>query len=490
MQDSPIIEHVPKRKTSKLAQLSAVLVFFILILSQSLYWLSLLSVLALISGILALKNIKKSKGQLRGRWLAVFGLIIAVPFFVWSSYMWLISFDAPPIPNDYTIADFRSAGPEYAESFHLLRSLADEEGIDPNSAPAIGLNVQDVRTICEIHDLIETNDLAKIAGVVKDNTENIEQIWGKAQKGRDIIHRLNSFRQIADLTEQSLEANIDFVVNLKRLAILYNLQLYLRCEKGINESDLAEFLELDSVFRKLSINSRTTMTELVCYAYLSRGIQAANFIANNPITSRESMESLAGHFLPLTEEQLSLQNSLICEYLVSKNALDKILEEWGIGLRRNPVLKRNSTLRMSKNYCDFLISTMEGHEKFESSELSVWPSIYHPWLPHVHVDKDRELPWYYTCYNPIGSVLFQIIAPSYERIFELKLRLEVHDDLLQIVLNKRLGRGASLKARAYSDDYIIDAEKKIIFSPGPDGKSYTKDDIKLPINPQVLNLAK
>jgi hypothetical protein len=42
---------------------------------------------------------------------------------------------------------------------------------------------------------------------------------------------------------------------------------------------------------------------------------------------------------------------------------------------------------------------------------------------------------------------------------------------------------------AYSDEYIIDAEKKIIFSPGPDGKSYTKDDIKLPINPQVLNLA-
>jgi hypothetical protein len=30
--------------------------------------------------------------------------------------------------------------------------------------------------------------------------------------------------------------------------------------------------------------------------------------------------------------------------------------------------------------------------------------------------------------------------------------------------------------------------RQIIFSPGPDGKSYTQDDIKLPINPQVFNL--
>jgi hypothetical protein len=45
-----------------------------------------------------------------------------------------------------------------------------------------------------------------------------------------------------------------------------------------------------------------------------------------------------------------------------------------------------------------------------------------------------------------------------------------------------------LKARAYSDQYIIDIENKKIFSPGPDGKAGTKDDISLPINPEVLGL--
>jgi hypothetical protein len=73
---------------------------------------------------------------------------------------------------------------------------------------------------------------------------------------------------------------------------------------------------------------------------------------------------------------------------------------------------------------------------------------------------------------------------SSERINMVKIQ----DDLLQIVLNKRLGKKINLKARAYSDKYIIDVEKKIIFSPGPDGKPYMEDDIKLVINPEVLGL--
>ncbi len=58
--------------------------------------------------------------------------------------------------------------------------------------------------------------------------------------------------------------------------------------------------------------------------------------------------------------------------------------------------------------------------------------------------------------------------------------------MLKIVSNVRLGEEINLKARAYSDKYIIDVENKKIFSPGPDGIADTKDDISLPINPEVL----
>jgi hypothetical protein len=67
-----------------------------------------------------------------------------------------------------------------------------------------------------------------------------------------------------------------------------------------------------------------------------------------------------------------------------------------------------------------------------------------------------------------------------------KTAVKIQDDLLQIVLNKRLGRNFSLKARAYGDEYIVDVENRKIFSPGPDGKADTSDDIMLRFNPEVL----
>jgi hypothetical protein len=97
-----------------------------------------------------------------------------------------------------------------------------------------------------------------------------------------------------------------------------------------------------------------------------------------------------------------------------------------------------------------------------------------------------KLSWYYKTYNPVGSFFVYLMTPDMERIIERRTKLQVHSDLLQIVLDKRLGKEVSLKARAYSDEYIVDVENKKIFSPGPDGEAGTKDDIKLLINPDVL----
>jgi len=99
---------------------------------------------------------------------------------------------------------------------------------------------------------------------------------------------------------------------------------------------------------------------------------------------------------------------------------------------------------------------------------------------------DKEPPWYYKHYNPLGTnILYMMMPPSSTWS---KTEIQIYDDLLQIVINLRLGREVDLKARAYSDEYIIDLENKKILSPGPDVEIDTEDDIFLPINPQVLNL--
>ena len=469
---------VAKPKTSRLAIASLVLSIF------GLFTFLITAVLSIALGITSLCRIKKHKPELKGKCIAVTGIIISVASIViFTGIFVLWNIDADPIPDDYTIADLRSAPPECARSYELLMSLSEEQECPPD-APKIGLSEQDVNTIEQLNEVIKEGDYSKITDVLEANADNIKQAWKNAQKGRDIISELNTFPEIADLTEPDLEADIGFLRNFKYLVHLYQAYICLQTEQGNSQIAVNKLVKLDSVFRKLSINARSTLVKLVCIAGLTKGIMAANFIVNNPQTSPKSLEILAEHFKPFTREQTSLQNSIISEYLACKKALDTY---FGRHVMRTPMLKRNSTFRLAKNICDNLLDIMQESPESKNSQLSVWPVIHLNWMP-VSLDSEHRLPWYYTCYNPVGSVLVQIVAPSYERIFQIKTRLQIHSDLLQIVLNKRLGKQVSLKARAYGDEYIIDVEKKRIFSPGPDGEADTKDDIKLTINPEVLNL--
>lgn len=468
---------VAKPKTSRLAIASLVLSIF------GLFTFLITALISIALGITSLCRIKKHKPELKGKCIAVTGIIISVASIViFTGIFVLWNIDADPIPDDYTIADLRSAPTECAPSYEILMSIS-EKGEYPPDAPLIGLSAQDVNTIEHVNEVIKKGDFPKITEVLEANADNIEQAWKNAQKGRDIISELNTFPEIADLTEPNLDAEIGFLRNSRHLAHLYQAYVNLQSVQGNGQSALNELIELDSAFGKLNVNARTTITKLVCIACLANNIITASFIANNPQTSQESLELLAEHFIPLTNEQTSLRNSVISEYLMLKKAQDTQLAE----LRKTPFLKRNSSLRLYKNYCDDLIAIMEDSQESQNPELSVWPSIYPDWIP-VSLDSEAKLPWIYTAYNPIGSILIRLLTPAMEKVFEIKTKLQIHSDLLQIVLNKRLGNEVSLKARAYSDEYIIDIEKKKIFSPGPDGKADTKDDIKLTINPEVLNL--
>ena len=459
---------------------------------------------AIILGICAITRIRRSNGRLKGEKIAMAGTIIpifAIPSVIGVCVaLWRI--DAPPIPNDYTIGDLRCADPEYAPSYELLMSLADEQDAEPNVAPAIGLSASDIVMLEEISDTLKASDYSNtiISQTLTAESEGIKQAWQNAKKGRDVIRSLIKFPEIADLTEQSYEADLGFLENLQRLALICRLHLCLQSELGNDKDAITELLELDSLFRKLSVNARTMITKLVCYGGFRYNIISANFIINRSHASFESLEFLQGQFPHLTDEQVSLRNAFICEYLMFKNVLDEGIykglatEAQKYNLRKRSLFKRNSSLRLYRHSCAKWLAAGEELEASAGLGYSVWPGFCF-FLPDVSFEEDVEgglvpgFPWHYSFYNPIGSMLIATMQPAFEKIVALKTKVRTHEDLFQIVLNKRLGREVSLKARAYSDEYIIDVEKKIIFSPGPDGESYTKDDIKLPINPDVVNPA-
>jgi len=458
-------------RTSKLAILSLVLGVL------SLPFFVLAGMPATVIAIVSIVRISGSGGKLKGSAIALAGIIVSVLMMCVFALLWCL--DAPPIPDDYTIADFRSAPAECAESFEILKSLIDEDWNLPG-APAVGLTKEDVRIIDEVSEIIENATASQIAESLSRHAPEIDQAWARAEKARAVVRRLDEFPEIADLTETGARSRSLRWVNLIKLAGLYQVHAHLQTEPDDIHAVIADLIELDSVFRKLSPNVRLFIEKLICLKCIEENIVTANAIVNNPIVARESVELLARHFTPLTNEQMSLRDGALSEYFLLRNVVSEVSSQTAAG--KTPLFKRNSMLRLYRNFYDDWVDASEGRGNIARERLSVWPHIYPFAEPSISFKNQKLLLLLYTCYNPLASMM----GFTYSKGIEGPSTVGIPDDLLQIVLNRRLGKEVNLKARAYGDEYIVDVENKKIFSPGPDGKPNTRDDIKLSINPELL----
>ncbi len=266
------------------------------------------------------------------------------------------------------------------------------------------------------------------------------------------------------------------------MARLNQAYLYMQINRGDSKLCIKELVELDSVIRKLAVNARLATARVVCLICLPLDIKTANTIANRPDVSQESIELLATHFTPLADEAASMRNHILYAYLSFKGIVEGPAE-WPRMLGSKIGFKKNSTIRLYRNYVDYYLATLDGKTVTTTDGFSVWPNAY-PELSPVSLKPGEKLPIIYWCYNPKGSSIMRTI--NFDTSSFRSTRVKIESDLLHIVLKKRLGKPMSLKAWAYSDEYIVDVKGKEIFSPGRDGKIGTADDISLPINPAVL----
>jgi len=406
---------------------------------------------------------------------------------LWFIGIIVISVDSEPIRDDYTVADLCSARPEYAESHDLLKSLANEQGGLGHGAPGIGLSQDDVNAIRACFDATKDSNCEQIGEVVVAYEVDIERAWEKSKEARLVIDRLDRFPEIADLTEPDLNAKFPPLGNLRLLMQLYSIHAILDVQSGQGEAAVGEFIKLDSVVRKLSKNSRSTVTKLVCIGCMYTNVLAANYLVNSPLTSESVLEVLEAHYAQLTDEQLSLRNLILYEYLIFKNSVVNGLPfVRGVRAVKNvPFLKRHSTLRVYRNWLMKELETHEGCTDWQKPQLRVWPWLY-PDFGSVTIDSEGKVPWYYKCYDPVGSMVISIFMPALNRFYEIRTELKMEIGLFQIVMGMRQGKEVSAEGVAEGDGYTVDLERKVIFSPGPDGEVGTDDDIELPINPELL----
>lgn len=226
----------------------------------------------------------------------------------------------------------------------------------------------------DISEVIKDGTASQIAESLSQHAVQIEQAWARAEKARDIIHRLNQFPEIADLSEPNIDSKSMRWHNLIALARLYQSHANLHTEPNDIQAVLADLIELDSVVRKLSLNMRPLIPKLVCLVCVEADIATANAIVNHPQTPRELIELLANQFTPLTVEQLSLRNGILYEYFLLKQVLSIASDE--VGVAKVPLLKSNSLLRLYRNFYDDWIDAVEGRGDGRKERLSVWPAIY------------------------------------------------------------------------------------------------------------------
>jgi predicted nucleic acid-binding Zn ribbon protein len=302
--------------------------------------------------IVAIAQTIRGKKKLSGKRIAIgvfiLGQIILLTY-------WRI--DAAPIANDYTIYDIRSASLKHNKSYALLKSLSDEND-DLTDVLAIGLSLWDIHNLEEINKIFKEDNLQAISQQLQDSADNIITIWQHAQKGRDILTKLDAFPEIADLTEPYWNYQLSWAQNFKHLIFLHRYYACLQSCQGNHETAIRELIKLDSITRKMILNTRTLVVWLIVTGCFYADIETANFIINNPHTPQKLITVLKQHIVPISDEHISLRNSLIFEYLMFKNHLLKITKEPRFRYSYFPPLKLNSTLKLYRNFCDKWIQNL------------------------------------------------------------------------------------------------------------------------------------
>ncbi len=431
---------------------------------------------AVMFAIASLVWIRMHRGELRGMWLAVASLFVCLGLIVGAFVLW--AQDAEPIDNDYSVADLRSAPDNCVGSYGLLCGLTQRDA-GTSAAATIGLSEADGELLSELYRQASDVESSEALEQLRTNRDRIHAMWAASKGIRQKVRRLNEYTEIADLADPN-GAVPSQMMPVFLLGKLYVLAVRLEMQSGDFGEALDEFLEFDSVIRKLVPNARIVITRVVCWTCIEMAGDLVNTITNNPATHEPTLVRLAEHFAPMSEKNLSIRNSVIWEYLFMKRA---ILEEAADGGgSRSLLLKQHSLVRLYRNYIDTL---MPEDQRTSERSLSVWPEWF-PLKPAVLFSHHRELPLIYMLYNPGGTAISKmfIMIPEVERTSHQ--RLAVLGDLLSIIIDQRLGREVDLRARAYSDFYVVDKEAGRISSCGPDGQLGTKDDIWLAFDPNVV----
>lgn len=198
---------------------------------------------SIVVGIVSFCEINRSKKRLRGKRLAIAGMIISL---ILGSIAFLGQLDAGPIENDYTVNDLHPTDSEFDESYKILKGLSCT---DANTHKATGLTKSDINVIEKVEKVIGEHNRPEIVETLERNADSIKTAWQNGKKGRQIIKKLTNYPEINDLSKPDPAAEIKYLRGLRYLVQLYKVHIYLQTIEGKDENVLADLIEINQVYK-------------------------------------------------------------------------------------------------------------------------------------------------------------------------------------------------------------------------------------------------
>jgi len=427
--------------------------------------LSAVSLVVLLGGCLSISRVCRRRGvDLAGYWRGTLIILLIIPI---ASLM----IDAPPLEQDYGLQDIISSNPEVLASYDTLMLLRNGGELDKGTS-----------SIREIYCQLQTN--------VTGYSEEIYKAWDEIAEERAIIEKLDTYPGIADCTPDTvfgIDTPTPSYVAIRSIAQTYAAYARLKTAEGNPEEAVAQLATLHRVTRKTLPHAALLVTRMIWINVANSSMETARDILLDSHSDADTWELLQEGFPSIPEEHVSLQRSLIGEYLniraicndyiqpntfldVFSCSADGDSADAGSGMRKaissvafHLSFRRNRTVRDLRELLDIYL---DGAGK-RPPDMSEADSSMESYCSRADI---RNLG---------GWLVVSVAIPSYEKACDTSIRVKVLSDLLAVEIGARLKESTSLKDYYSGEPYRSDVKTGQPFSVGPDMLPGTKDDIAL-----------
>lgn len=393
-------------------------------------------IIAFIAQTIIVKKQLDQKRFVRIGLMLVFSLL-AIPKFI----------DDGPIENDWTFE-------QIAPSLEVQKSYGQLSKFMALPLEEPGLKLVNCDNLYEIFNK---------GSVLADKAE-IKKLWLENKNFIGEFAKLDQFEGVSDYCVHIDPGKVPFlrISQIRNLYLLYGLMVRLNVEEGDLDTALLLFKQTHSIAQKGLKDATNFVNYMIWNAAVSINLFTAKSLTGSKLFDKNNAMSLLPNLVEVNQEY-SLAKALKMEYLHFKCMKLKVCanERYHEGL----FLQMNNTLRILKEFYSDIIGEIKNVPKHSDSGQSKLLQKF---------DQYPIEPG-----NIVGCILARIAVPSIHSIHKTFYETKVRNEILRLRLTEMIDSDISKFIDPYTDKPFVKNKDGEYYSPGPDRKFDTEDDITL-----------